>query len=310
MNPATGLLTWTASTAGTQTVTADASGPTGLTTSQSFNIVVQPADPSLTAVATGGAIAGTQTYVSLNASQPAASWQVNWGDGSTPDTVTGAAVQDGHVYAAPGNYAVTAVASYASGNQFAAPIAPISVAPNTFEVTGVLAETSGFHAEFNGVLDPASVSSQPGTNGAAPSVVLIGLMTGVVEGTVVIDPNGAGLTFVATSGALAAGTYEVAIRGIVEDERGRTLDGNGDGMAGDDLLTTVTIPAGIDSLALPPVMRGPGQTIQVPLAGAGLPVAFTSDGTAYAVTFTVAYNPALLSITGASAAAGCPRAPP
>jgi hypothetical protein len=42
------------------------------------------------------------------------------------------------------------------------------------------------------------------------------------------------------------------------------------------------------------------------LASASLPVAFTSDGTATSVVFSVAFNPALLAIVGATAAASLP----
>ena len=121
-----------------------------------------------------------------------------------------------------------------------------------------------------------------------------------VTGSVALDKDGAGFTFIATAGDLAPGAYTLAVRGTAKDERGRALDGSSSGVAGNDLITRVTVASATDTISMTPLMRGPGQTVSA------LPVAFTGDGTVQTVSFAVDYDPALLTITGATAAAGLP----
>ena len=320
VDPSTGVFSWAGSRTPTQTVvTVDATNAAGLVGHRSFVIDVEAAGPSLLATGPGSAIAGTNTFVSLSqVGTPAmpgdtvTSWIVNWGDGSALQTVSEATAINGivdvsHDYATPGSYQVNASALTSGFGTFeAAPVA-VSVTPDTLSATSVSAETTGFHARFNGVLDPATVTVLPDAAGDAPSIIVTGPGGGTVAGSIVVDPDGAGFTFVAASGALADGAYQVVIRGVVKDMRGRALDGTGGGTPGVDLTTGFSVHNDADTLSAPAFMVGPGQTVNAPAtASTGLPVSFTSDGTATSVVFTVAFTSALLAITGATAAAGLP----
>ena len=314
VDPVTGLFTWAGSLTPMQAlVTVAATDPTGLVAQQSFTLNVLAAAPTLSATGPGTAIAGTNTYVSLSQTgSPVApgavvtSWIVSWGDGSALQTVSGAAVQMAHAYLDAGNYQISAEAVTAGFGTFAAAPVAVAVTAGTLTATSLVAETSGFHVRFNGVLDPTTLSLLPDAAGDAPSIIVTGA-SGVVSGSIVLDPDGAGFRFIATSGALADGSYQVVIRGVVTDMRGRALDGNGDGTAGDDLTTSFTVHNDVDTLSLPAFMRGPDQAVAVPAAASGLPVSFTSDGTVTSVVFTVAFDPSLLAVTGAVAAAGLPE---
>ena len=314
VDPLTGLFTWAGSLAPMQAlVTVAATDPTGLSAKRSFILNVLAAAPTLSATGPGSAIAGTNTYVSLSQTGTLAapgaavtSWIVSWGDGSALQTVSGPSVQIAHVYLDAGTYQVSAQAVTAGFGTFAAAPVAVTVAAGTLSATSLVAETTGFHVRFNGVLDPATLSLLADAAGDAPSIVVTG-PSGSVSGSIVVDPDGAGFRFIATSGALADGSYQVVIRGVVADLRGRLLDGNGDGTAGDDLTTSFSVHNDADTLSLPAFMRGPGQAVAVPAAASGLPVSFTSDGTVTSVVFTVAFDPSLLSVTGAVAAAGLPE---
>jgi hypothetical protein len=313
VDPTTGVFTWAGSpTPLRTTVTVEATDPSGLATQQDFALDVAAGAPTLSATGPGSALVATDTFVSLSQTgTPVASgatvtgWTVNWGDGSAIQTVSGASVDVKHDYATPGAYRVQAGAVTASFGTFAAVPVTVQVAPDTLAATSVTAETTGFHARFNGVLDPATLSVLSNASGDAPSVIVTG-SAGIVPGSIVVDPDGAGFRFIAATGALPDGSYNVVLRGAVRDMRGRALDGDGDGIAGDDLTTNFSVHNDADTLAMPAFMRGPGQSVAVPAAASGLPISFTSDGTATSVVFTVAFDPALLDITGAVADAALP----
>ena len=315
VDPVTGRLTWTAPAA---PLHADAvvsvTDPSGLSARRSFGLDVTPTAPVLSVSGPGTALAGTDTYVGLTASAltpgaSVASWSINWGDGGAAQTVTNAAgtnaagtVWASRTYAVPGTYQVTATALTNGYGSFAAAPVTITAGADSLAATSVTAETSGFHARFNGVLDPTSLTTRADGGANGPSVLVVGDVTGVVSGSIVADPDGAGFRFVADAAAGLARntTYRTAITAAVRDKRGRALDGNADGTGGDDLSITLPARAGTGTLSVPALMRGPGQAVT------GLPVTFASDGTVTDVVFTATFDPALLSLTGALAGAGLP----
>jgi hypothetical protein len=291
-------------------VTVAATDPTGLVARQSFTVNVLATPPALGA-SIPAAVAGVGAVVSLTSSAVTAggtvgSWLVNWGDGTAVTPATGAVAAADHVYATPGTYQVNATAITAGYGTFAAPAATVIVAPDTLFATSVTTEATGLHARFNGVLDPATLTLPSDSTGAPPTVLVTDALGRVIAGSLVQDPDGAGFRFIAASGVLANGSYRLVVAGGVKDLRGRALDGNADGAAGDDLLVNLSVRNGPDAISAPAMMRGPGQAASVPGIGAGLPVTFTSDGTATSVVFTAAFDPRLLSITAAAAGAGLP----
>jgi hypothetical protein len=168
--------------------------------------------------------------------------------------------------------------------------------------------------DFNRDLDPTTLNlyDASGTLGAA-DVVLTGATVGTVRGSVVLDPNLRRLTFVATSGRLAADTYTITLRSAADGFRDTTaalLDGDANGTAGGNFATSFTIgapPPNAVTISVPNIARGPGQAINVPAdVTTGLPISFSDGGGITAATFEVRYNPALLTISGAAVAPGLP----
>ena len=94
------------------------------------------------------------------------------------------------------------------------------------------------------------------------------------------------------------GFDEAARAGSIDDGAGR--DGASHHGSGLDRAAH----EGAGRLAIPSFSRGPGEQLSVPATG--LPVTFSSDGTATEVVFTATFDPAVLAISGASAGTGLP----
>lgn len=167
---------------------------------------------------------------------------------------------------------------------------------------------TGVSVRFNQPVDPSVLSLYDAeTGGLGPAdVTVVGQGTGPARGSLVLDAAGQTLTFLHTKGLLPPDTYTVTLRSAADGFRtpaGDLLDGNGDGTPGDAFGSTFTVaPSSARSLSVPDLVRGPGQPLD-----AGLPLTL-SDGTGITqVGFTLAYDPALLAITGVTPGAALPE---
>jgi hypothetical protein len=185
-------------------------------------------------------------------------------------------------------------------------IVPPTLVVNTFTPT-----PTGFVAVFDKPLNPSQLNLYDavfGGNGAA-DMTLTGSNGVPVHGSLVVDPSATTITFVksgtGTAGLLAADTYTATFRSAsnaFKDSGGNLLDGNGDGVAGDDFVTTFTTAAPVGPvLSIPDFARGPDSTTNVLIPaknGTGIPITLTNASGVTDVTFNLNYNPALLNITG------------
>ena len=197
-----------------------------------------------------------------------------------------------------------AAASYGRG------VFEILTAP--LQVTALAPKTTGFTATFNEPLNPAPLNLyDTSTAGLGPAdVTLVGASTGPVRGSLIVSPGNQSITFVKTGGLLPPDTYTLTLRSAANgfvDTFGGLLDGNKDGTPGDNYTTTFTVaPSSARVVAIPDFARGPGQPVNVPATAAGLPLTI-SDGTGVTrIALTIAYDPTLLAITGASLGADAP----
>ncbi len=136
-------------------------------------------------------------------------------------------------------------------------------------------------------------------------ITLVGSSTGPVTGSVVMDPDGKGFSFVKSGGRFAADSYTLTLRSAtngVVDTTGILLDGNANGTAGDDFVRTFTVNATAPTtvvLSAPDFERGPGQPVNLPANTTnGLPISLSTGVNVRGVSFHLNYNPALLTITG------------
>src|SRR5262249_20183566 len=130
---------------------------------------------------------------------------------------------------------------------------------------------------------------QGGTLGPADAT-LVGAASGTVAGSLVLNATGDRMTFIRTGGFNAGAfglldpdTYTVTLRSAADgfkDSLGRLLDGNGDGILGDNYTTTFTVtapPASAVTVSLPDFARGYGQPVNVPASvSTGIPITLSN----------------------------------
>ena len=185
----------------------------------------------------------------------------------------------------------------------------IHVVNDKLYVQSLQATDSGFKARFSRAFDPSVLNLYSGTGGVfgASDLVLTGL-GGAVAGSVVLDGDRQGLEFIATGNALADGNYRVVMKSgasAFKDMLGRPLDGDGNGVTGDDYATTFSISGGGAPIAgLPDFVRGPGQAAAQPQLAGGLPVRIYNGGSFSTLHFEVNYAPALLTLSSATSPSG------
>ena len=189
----------------------------------------------------------------------------------------------------------------------------ITVGPElTLRVVDVTMTPTGFVATFNRQLDATKLNLydiQGAVYGAA-DVVLQQVGAPVpVRGSIVLDSALTKLTFIATTGLLADGNYNLTLRaaanGIV-DTLGTVLDGNNDSVPGGDYVSSVSVTqnSGAVVISIPNFARGPQQPVN--LVPEGLPVSFSDGNGILSAQFQIRYNPALFAQPTATTFPGLP----
>lgn len=185
----------------------------------------------------------------------------------------------------------------------------IQPAPVPLTVTNVRSFPSGFAVDFSTPFTPAVLNltdQQSGTLGP-PDITLVGAVVGEIRGSVVLDADAQGFTFVKTGGPLEADTYTVRLRSAANGfvtAAGRLLDGDGDGTPGGDYVGTFLVAAptaGTRTVRVGDFLRGPGQSVNLPASStAGIPLTISHGTGVWAIDVRLRYDPALLQITGAT----------
>jgi hypothetical protein len=184
-------------------------------------------------------------------------------------------------------------------------------------VTSFTPTPTGFTAVFskpfvNSDSNPVHLYDAASAGYGPPDVTLVG-PSGAVRGSLITEPTNTSFTFVKTNvvpggtsaGLLAPGSYTVTfVSGSTafHDTTGALLDGNSDGIAGDNYTTafTVAAPSGV-VVTVPDFARGPdaADAINVPNNSAnGIPIALSSGSGVTDAAFVLNYNANLLTITG------------
>lgn len=184
----------------------------------------------------------------------------------------------------------------------------ITSSPTELRVTKITPTATGFVAEFNLALNPGELNlyDQDGVLGVA-DLALTGNATGAVQGSVVVDSGLKKLTFIKTGELLSTDTYFMTLRSATngfKDAQSGLLDGNLDGAPGDNyqamIVSGPTAPQTVQ-VGVPDFARGFGQVVNVPAtSSAGLPITVSNAVGVGSVAFTLRYDPALLTISGAT----------
>jgi hypothetical protein len=137
---------------------------------------------------------------------------------------------------------------------------------------------------------------------------------GPIRGSLVMDSDLQGTTFIKTAGVLDAGNYSLTLYSRADAWRtnaSRLLDGNGDGIAGDNYSRTFSLGTSNSALlSMGKVLTGPGQNLVGYAPGNnvlptnGLPITLSNAAGVSSASFKLAYDPDLFCITSVSFASG------
>ena len=173
-------------------------------------------------------------------------------------------------------------------------------------VTSLVPDPTGFVIQFNSELDEGRLNlyDAESVGLGETDIVVEGAETGIVSGSLQLDGSRTAARFIKSGGPLAADTYTVRLRSGLDGLQSADqylLNGDRDGLAGDDYVRSFTMSPAGRVVSLPDIVRAPRQSIDLPgMDVAGIPLSI-SDGTRVATaTFRVEYDPGLLAITDAT----------
>jgi hypothetical protein len=190
----------------------------------------------------------------------------------------------------------------------------ITDVPEGLLVEQVTPDRDGFQIRFTGQLDVSNLDLH--NRAAAPENLDVTLRDSageLIESAIAINDSRNGFRLVVNNGILSAGDYTLVIRsgegGVVAAD-GRLLDGNGDGLVGDDYVSTFMIqplPAGTAIVGVPGFFETAGQEVNVPASSAGgIPIIVTASEGVMSLDMELFYNPELLDISGIELAEDMP----
>jgi 6-phosphogluconolactonase (cycloisomerase 2 family) len=297
----------------THEFTVRVSDASGESATQSFKVKVLNVAPTLTATGLEASYIGEDFVLDLTSSDPGldtiSEWHIDWGDGQIVD-YSGNPGRISHVYSSVlGKVLIRATASDEDGSYLLDPL-QVVVLPLPLQVESLSYDSNGFAVRFNDAFNAGVIklydSSLVGLGAA--DLVLTG-SSGLVKGSLVFDADYRGLRYQVSGNGLAAGSYSLTLKSGAQAFHSiwSALDGNADGLAGDDFLRSFTVAAAPAlKLSLPDFVRGPGQSVDVPAAGSQLPLTLLSPGNVRQLSFVVRYDPLLLLISSSRPGAALP----
>ena len=292
------------------TIGATVTDSDGASGSAAMAVAVADVAPVLTVSGPSQAVTGQAYVITLGSTDPGndplRQWSIDWGDGRV-DTVGATAATASHVYTAVGAFTVRATASNDDGDFDATPLG-VQVLAGTLQLTNFTATDSGFTARFSQVLNSAKLNLyDTATAGLGAADVVLTGPAGVVPGSLVLDADRQGFSFVRTGTALAAGNYTVTLASRSNgftDLAGVLLDGDANGVAGGDHVRAFSVAGSGALLSIVDIARGPGQALSQPATLAGLPIRLSNAAGASRVEFTLDFDATLLSVTGVTLGTG------
>jgi hypothetical protein len=225
---------------------SDASGESA---TRSFKVIVLNVAPTLTAEAVEASYIGQDFALKLTSSDP--------GDDTISNGAsTGATARSSTTAATPARSATSTAASSAKCRSALPPATrtaatcsplPVVVLPQPLQVESLSSDSNGFAVRFNDAFNASVINLYDSSlvgRGAA-DVVLIGSSTGLVKGSLVFDADYRGLRYQVSGNGLAADGYSVTLKSGAQAFHSiwSALDGNADGLAGDDYRSSFSVAA-------------------------------------------------------------------
>ena len=288
----------------------------GATGTLSLNTDVADVAPVVTISGPNRVLEVTPFTIDLSVTDPGDDaidyWLVDFGDGLGQQRFDGNPASVSYQYSTAGvTHSIVATAvdvdeGGPDGRRTASNTLDVRVGADYLKVTDFTPTASGFAVRFNRTFDASVINLYSGATsvagtpsfGAADVIVTQGPTHQPVRGSLVVDADKQGFTFVRTGGTLPAGTYDVTLASRANgflDNKGRSLDGNGDGTNADNYRHTFTLSA-IDGpvISIPDLMRGPGQSFL-------LPVSISGAAGARSIEFRIGYQSDLVRFRPADA---------
>ncbi|HEX6962661.1 MAG TPA: right-handed parallel beta-helix repeat-containing protein [Lacipirellula sp.] len=295
-------------------------------TEYSVDIGINNVSPEVDAGADSIAFAGVPFMHTINFTDPGADapWTVNvdWnGDGDFLDADESAFGVGGHSFTISHTYSVAEIGNVYNvavqvddgDGGVDSDVFQVTVVEDTFRVTDFVTYASGIDITFNHAADLDVLNLYSGQGGpiTPPDVTVVGSSVGAVKGSIVWNPSTNTLSFVKTGGVLAADTYTVTLVSgddAFQNTLGSDLDGDGDFTPGGNYTNAFAVASsGERVVSIQDFARGAGQEVNLPIdTSPDFHVRIDNAAGVTAVDVDIVYDPALLNVTGAAAAAGLP----
>jgi len=279
--------------------------PQGAFDEQRFDVTVTDVAPVLSATGNAQTVVGTGYTLTLGSVDPGfdppIEWIVDWGDGTPASRVAGTATTASHSFAAAGQFTVRATLRNDDGSFSAAPLGVRARAAPLLISSARIVE-SALSVRVTTALDPALAG--------VGAINLVGDRVGAVATRFTLDADGQGFVLVRADGKpFEYDRFDLVLADSGFRSRdGYVLDGDANGLAGGSYRASLLFAnprpgtARLDDFIVPP-----GRVVDVPVQDrAGLKIQFENEGGVKVMTFTVAYDPALLTVSGVVAGADLP----
>ncbi len=166
--------------------------------------------------------------------------------------------------------------------------------------TGPNSVTIGFNRAFD-----ASVinlyDSAAGLLGPA-DVKVAGSVSGRIAGSLMMKSQNRSFVFIKSGGVFNPDSYTITLRSATngfKDLQGNVLDGNGDGVTGDDYQGRFTVGTYLArNIQVPSFARGPGQEVNLPPTNSGIPVVLKEASNVVSASFIIHYDTNQLRVVG------------
>lgn len=204
---------------------------------------------------------------------------------------------------------ITAGSTYFIGAAGAATSTILNDEPIEFIALNYAQTSTGVIVNFNRPLNaaPLNLYDIQGNIFGAADLTLVGAANGNVRGSLVVDLDLQTVTFVATTGRLLPDNYTLTLRGDstgFRDLFGEVLDGDANGAAGGNYVRNFVVgapAANAVTVSTANFARGPQQSVNLPASSAeGIPISLSDAAGITSASFDLYYDPALLTITGAT----------
>jgi hypothetical protein len=275
----------------------------GQSDTETFAMEVTNVAPTVQAGPDAAIHPGTTFQRQIDFTDPGAdTWaaQISFGDGSAPVTLSNLTARTfalSHVYQQIGRFPVTVTVSDSDGASGSDAFFVDVMSQPPLEVTAFQPAPSGFQVEFNRPPVSAALNLFETETGGfgPPDVTLVGARSGLVRGSLILGAGGHSMAFLRTGGPLAPDTYTVTLRSAasgLRDDVGWMLDGDGNGVMGDDFVTSFTLGPSPRVLSVPEFARGPSQAIKLPAPdlAAGIPVQLAGGAGVNAMSFDLRFD--------------------